>query len=161
MILIKKAMLDNMAKIKKQGDGTLAQLSEAQLLWQPDQNSNSIEILVKHLEGNIRSRSTDFLTTDGEKANRVRDDEFRSDYASKEAIIACWEAAWRQFFAQVNNLSDDDFDREVSLKGATLSVTEALVTQIVHYSGHIGQMMYIGKLVMQDDWQTLSIPKVQ
>lgn len=159
MNLISKALLDNLAKIKKQGDGTLSQLSEAQLQWQPDKDSNSIEILVKHIEGNIRSRSTDFLTSDGEKASRNRDDEFISTDSTKEEIVALWNSAWQQFSKQITDLTDDDYNKIVLLKGQETSVTEALITQIVHYSGHIGQILYIGKLIKQEDWQVLSIPK--
>lgn len=159
MSIFLKAMLQEMDKIKKQGDGTLVQLTEEQLYFAPDSESNSIAVLVQHIVGNMRSRSTDFLTTDGEKASRNRDAEFTPHTLSKEELMQEWEDAWAIFYETVYALSQEDLLQMVSIKGKETPAMAALMTQLVHYAGHIAQMMYIAKMQLQEDWQTQSIPK--
>ncbi|MEK4137599.1 DUF1572 family protein [Kurthia sp. FSL E2-0154] len=159
MSIFLKAMLQEMDKIKKQGDGTLVQLTEEQLYFAPDSESNSIAVLVQHIVGNMRSRSTDFLTTDGEKASRKRDAEFTPHTLSKEELMQEWEDAWAIFYETVHALSQEDLLQMVSVKGKETPAMAALMTQLVHYAGHIAQMMYIAKMQLQEDWQTQSIPK--
>lgn len=159
MSIFLKAMLQEMDKIKKQGDGTLIQLTEEQLYFTPDTESNSIAVLVQHIAGNMRSRSTDFLTTDGEKASRNRDAEFIHQTLSKEELMQEWEGAWAIFYETVHALSQEDLLQMVSVKGKETPAMAALMTQLVHYAGHIAQMMYVAKMQLQDDWQTQSIPK--
>lgn len=159
MSIFLKAMLQEMDKIKKQGDGTLVQLTEEQLYFAPDSESNSIAVLVQHIVGNMRSRSTDFLTTDGEKASRNRDAEFTPHTLSKEELMQEWEDAWAIFYETVHALSQEDLLQMVSIKGKETPAMAALMTQLVHYAGHIAQMMYVAKMQLQEDWQTQSIPK--
>lgn len=159
MSIFLKAMLQEMDKIKKQGDGTLVQLTEEQLYFAPDSESNSIAVLVQHIAGNMRSRSTDFLTTDGEKASRKRDAEFTPHTLSKEELMQEWEDAWAIFYETVHALSQEDLLQMVSVKGKETPAMAALMTQLVHYAGHIAQMMYIAKMQLQEAWQTQSIPK--
>ncbi|MEN0588485.1 DUF1572 family protein [Kurthia gibsonii] len=159
MSIFLKAMLQEMDKIKKQGDGTLVQLTEEQLYFAPDSESNSIAVLVQHIVGNMRSRSTDFLTTDGEKASRNRDAEFTPHTLSKEELMQEWEDAWAIFYETVHALSQEDLLQMVSVKGKETPAMAALMTQLVHYAGHIAQMMYVAKMQLQEDWQTQSIPK--
>lgn len=159
MSIFLKAILQEMDKIKKQGDGTLVQLTEEQLYFAPDSESNSIAVLVQHIVGNMRSRSTDFLTTDGEKASRNRDAEFTPHTLSKEELMQEWEDAWAIFYETVHALSQEDLLQMVSVKGKETPAMAALMTQLVHYAGHIAQMMYVAKMQLQEDWQTQSIPK--
>lgn len=159
MSIFLKAILQEMDKIKKQGDGTLVQLTEEQLYFAPDSESNSIAVLVQHIVGNMRSRSTDFLTTDGEKASRNRDAEFTPHTLSKEELMQEWEDAWAIFYETVHALSQEDLLQMVSIKGKETPAMAALMTQLVHYAGHIAQMMYVAKMQLQEDWQTQSIPK--
>ena len=159
MSIFLKAMLQEMDKIKKQGDGTLVQLTEEQLYFAPDSESNSIAVLVQHIVGNMRSRSTDFLTTDGEKASRKREAEFTPHTLSKEELMQEWEDAWAIFYETVHALSQEDLLQMVSVKGKETPAMAALMTQLVHYAGHIAQMMYVAKMQLQEDWQTQSIPK--
>lgn len=159
MSIFLKAMLQEMDKIKKQGDGTLVQLTEEQLYFAPDSESNSIAVLVQHIAGNMRSRSTDFLTTDGEKASGKRDAEFTPHTLSKEELMQEWEDAWAIFYETVHALSQEDLLQMVSVKGKETPAMAALMTQLVHYAGHIAQMMYVAKMQLQEDWQTQSIPK--
>ena len=157
--LFKDSIMARFAEIKKQGDGTIAQLSIEEMQWIPNTESNSIAILIKHICGNIHSRSTDFLTTDGEKSSRNRDDEFVDNSSLKEQLIVSWEKAWTLLFETVDQLSLEDFEKKVLLKGKEISVTEALHRQLAHYATHVGQMMYIGKQIKKEQWKTLSIPK--
>jgi len=157
--LFKDSILQRFTEVKKQGDGTISQLSIEEMQWIPNSESNSIAILLKHICGNINSRSTDFLTTDGEKISRNRDDEFVDDSDSKEDLIASWEKSWNLLFQTIDQLSQADFKKNVRLKGKDISVVEALHRQLAHYATHVGQVMYIGKLIKKEQWKTLSIPK--
>ena len=157
--LFKDSILQRFTEVKKQGDGTISQLSIEEMQWIPNSESNSIAILLKHICGNINSRSTDFLTTDGEKISRNRDDEFVDDSDSKEDLIASWEKSWNLLFQTIDQLATADFEKNVRLKGKDISVVEALHRQLAHYATHVGQVMYIGKLIKKEQWKTLSIPK--
>lgn len=161
MSIFLKAMIQEMDKVKKQGDGTLVQLTQEQLHFAPDKESNSIAVLVQHIAGNMRSRSTDFLTTDGEKTSRNRDAEFMNQTHSKEELVQEWNEAWAIFYETVHALSPEDLLQMVSVKGKETPAMAALMTQIVHYAGHVAQMMYIAKMQLQEDWQTQSIPKTK
>ncbi|MFJ8261160.1 DUF1572 family protein [Rummeliibacillus sp. NPDC094406] len=157
--LFKESILQRFTEVKNQGDGTISQLSIEEMQWIPNSESNSIAILMKHICGNINSRSTDFLTTDGEKISRNRDDEFVDDSDSKEDLIASWDKSWNLLFQTIDQLSLEDFEKNVRLKGKEISVVEALHRQLAHYATHVGQVMYIGKLIKKEQWKTLSIPK--
>ncbi|MFJ7666899.1 DUF1572 family protein [Lysinibacillus sp. NPDC097195] len=147
--------------VKADGDKTLAQLDIAQLHWAFNEESNSIAVIVKHVSGNMLSRWTDFLTSDGEKETRNRDDEFNDSIASKEELMAIWEKGWGVFFNTLNGLTEVDLLKNVTIRGQQHSVIDAIERQMAHYSSHVGQMAYIGKQIKGDAWKTLSIPRGQ
>lgn len=157
MSIFINGFLKEMNKIKQQGDQTIAQLNEAQLHWTPSHGTNSVAILIQHISGNMISRSTDFLTTDGEKPSRNRDSEFINQSYTKVELIEIWESAWTSFFNTVSSLTEEDLFQEVTVKAKQFTATAALLTMLVHYSGHISQMMMIGKLQLNDQWVPISI----
>lgn len=143
---------------KSLGDKTLERLNEEQLHWQPGEESTSAATIVKHLAGNMHSRWTDFLGTDGEKDFRDRESEFEVDDASKDVIRFRWESGWKVLFATFATLTDHDLERIVYIRAKGHSVTEAIHRQLCHYSYHVGQLVWIGKLLLGSDWESLSIP---
>jgi len=147
--------------VKELGDKTLAQMEEAQLHWAYNEESNSIAVIVKHVSGNMISRWTDFLTTDGEKPTRNRDDEFEHSLQTKEAIISAWDKGWQVFLEALASLTESDLQGHVTIRGEQLAVIDAIERQMAHYAQHVGQIIYIAKQVKGSDWQTLSIPKGQ
>jgi Protein of unknown function (DUF1572) len=147
-------------KYKGFADKAIAQVSDADFFHQIDPESNSIAIVMKHISGNLRSRWTDFLTTDGEKPDRNRDAEFeREGEDSRESIVARWEAGWRTLFAAVEPLTGDDLKRTVTIRGEPHSVVQAINRQMTHYAGHIGQIVLLAKHFAGARWRTLSIPR--
>lgn len=132
--------------IKQQGDEMLAEIAEAHLTWQPNKHSNSVSILVKHLHGNMLSRATNFLYADGEKPTRNRSAEFYNDISSKKELLALWEEGWHRLLTMLQNLRPYDVHKFVLLRGEQISVIEALSRMLVHYSEHVGQIIYITKL---------------
>jgi Protein of unknown function (DUF1572) len=147
--------------IKKLGDLTMKQLSYEELVWQPSSESNSIAIIVKHLSGNMISRWTDFLTSDGEKSWRNRDEEFEGAYSSKEEVLAAWEKGWNVIFSTLKNLKKEDILKTITIRGEAHLVLQAIHRQISHYGYHIGQIVYIGKQVKNEQFTSLSIPRGQ
>ncbi len=143
------------------GSKTLEQLDENDIHWQHNEDSNSIAIIVKHLWGNMMSRWTDFLTTDGEKTWRKRDAEFENDIKNKEELLAKWQAGWDCLFYTLKSLTADDLEKIIYIRNEGHTVIEAVNRQLVHYSYHIGQMVYIAKLLKGEHWKSLSIPKNQ
>lgn len=125
----------------------------------PDTESNSIAIIIKHMSGNMISRWTDFLTTDGEKPTRNRDGEFVEGKESKEELLAIWEQGWSVFFNTLNSLSGNDLLKTVTIRGEGLTVMQALNRQTAHYSYHVGQIVYLAKHLKNTNWKSLSIPK--
>ncbi|WP_055443148.1 DUF1572 family protein [Lacinutrix himadriensis] len=144
---------------KALGDKTIRQLSFEELQWQPNEASNSVSIIGKHLIGNMLSRWTNFLTEDGEKEWRKRDDEFIDTYTNKEAFITSWETGWICLFNAISPLTEEDQERIIYIRNQGHTVTEAINRQLAHYSYHIGQMVFLGKFLIGSDWQPLSIPK--
>jgi len=144
---------------KELGDKTIQQLSEDDIHWSINDNSNSIAVIVKHVSGNMISRWTDFLTTDGEKSNRNRDDEFIDDISSKRDMISIWEKGWSILFKTLGNLRVGDLLKVVYIRGESHTVIDAIERQLSHYAYHIGQIVYIGKRIWDENWETLSIPK--
>ena len=145
--------------IKDLGDKALAQVSDADLLWSPDGESNSIAVIVQHLHGNMMSRWTDFLTTDGEK-NRDRDGEFVAQASTTRTdILARWEQGWQCLFRTLESLRPEDLAKEVAIRGQKLGVIDAIHRQIAHYGYHVGQIVYIAKHLRGEGWQTLSIAR--
>ncbi len=141
------------------GDKTLLQLSEEQLLWQYNENSNSIAMIVRHLSGNMISRWTNFLTEDGEKPWRNRDDEFEKAVESKEELIQKWNAGWDCVFTALNSLKEEELAKTIFIRNEPQNVCDAITRQIAHYSNHVGQIVYIGKMCLDNNWASLSIPK--
>jgi hypothetical protein len=144
---------------KKLGEGAIAQVTDAQLTIVLDDEMNSIAQIVKHMAGNMRSRWTDFLTTDGEKPNRERDSEFVDPPANRAAVLALWESGWRFVFAALEPLSDDDLSRVVHIRGERHSVLQAINRQMTHYAYHVGQIVLLGKHFTGSAWHSLSIPR--
>ena len=141
------------------GDKTFNQLSEEQLLWKYNEESNSIATIVKHLWGNMLSRWTDFLTSDGEKEWRNRDAEFENNIQSKQELIDKWNQGWQCLFSALNSIIPDDLSKEIYIRNQGHTVTEAINRQLAHYPYHIGQIVFIGKMVCNENWTSLSIPK--
>jgi hypothetical protein len=145
---------------KELGEKAMAQLEEKELNWAPSAESNSIVLIVKHLYGNMLSRWTDFLTTDGEKEWRNRDAEFETKKdLTREELNWMWEDGWALFFRTLYSLTDADLDKIVKIRGEAHTVLEALQRQTAHYSYHIGQIVYLAKACKDKDWNSLSIPK--
>ena len=144
---------------KSLGDKTFNQLTEEQLFWLSNVDDNSIAIIVKHIAGNMRSRWTNFLTEDGEKEWRNRDDEFINSFTTKEEVIAYWEMGWQCLFNALNTITPENFDSIVYIRNQGHTITEAINRQLCHYSYHIGQIVFLGKLLLGNDWESLSIAK--
>ncbi|CAL2103247.1 conserved protein of unknown function [Tenacibaculum sp. 190130A14a] len=141
------------------GDQTFSQLSDEQLFHQVNKESNSIAIIAKHIAGNMLSRWTNFFTEDGEKEWRNRDDEFINTFASREEVLTYWEKGWNIFLNTIQSLKDEDLERIIYIRNQGHTVTEAINRQICHYPYHIGQIVFLGKLLKNDTWNSLSIPK--
>lgn len=137
----------------------MAQCPEDELGAEIDAQSNSIAIVVKHMVGNMRSRWTDFLTTDGEKANRQRDTEFEAPLRSRAEILAMWESGWKLVFDAVTPLTEDDLEKTVTIRGEPHSVMQAINRQIAHYSYHVGQIVFLARHFAGSEWKTLTILK--
>ena len=144
---------------KKLAERAMDQVSDEQLFLTLDDEANSIAIVVKHMAGNMRSRWTDFLTTDGEKPNRERDTEFVAPPATREALLQVWEDGWNCVFRAIEPLSESDLARTVTIRGEPHSVMQAVNRQVAHYSHHIGQIVLLAKHFAHDRWQSLSIPR--
>jgi hypothetical protein len=141
------------------GRAAIEQVSDQDIQWTPDAESNSIAIIVKHIHGNARSRFTDFLTTDGEKPDRHRDNEFIPGTTSKSEVLDGWDAAWSLVFGALDPLTDADLTREVAIRSEKHTVLDAILRQLAHYAYHIGQIVYIAKHRSDSNWRTLSIAK--
>lgn len=141
------------------GEKTFAQLAEHELFWQYNTSSNSIAIIVNHLHGNMKSRWTDFLSTDGEKTWRNRDLEFENEIKTSTELLEKWEAGWSCLFNALESIDEDSFETEIYIRNQRHTIVEALNRQMMHYTYHIGQIVYIGRMLKDDNWQSLSIPK--
>jgi len=144
---------------KKLAERAMEQVTDEQLCAALDEEANSIAIIVKHIAGNMRSRWTDFLTTDGEKPNRDRDSEFVDPAATRKALLDEWEDGWERLFRALESLSDADLGRTVTIRGEPHSVMQAVNRQVAHYSHHVGQIVLLAKHLAHDRWQSLSVPR--
>ncbi|CAN5162764.1 DUF1572 domain-containing protein [soil metagenome] len=144
---------------KNLGDKAIDQLSDEEVLRKPNDASNSIALIVHHLSGNMLSRFTDFLTTDGEKPWRDREAEFEESYADKNVMVIAWENGWKCLFNTLESLQPDDLSRLIYIRNEGQTVLEAIQRQLAHYSSHVGQIMYQAKVMKGDDFKSLSIPK--
>ena len=147
------------ARYKQMGERVFEQLDDEDFFYVPDDESNSMYVIIKHMAGNMRSRWTDFLTSDGEKPDRNRDAEFVGDAVTREQIMALWESGWRHVFHALASLDEADLLRTVQVRGEPCSVVQAITQQLGHYAQHVGQMSYVGKHLKGERWVSLSIPK--
>ena len=154
-----RSVLIRFKEYKSLGEKTFAQLTDEEMLRQPNEASNSIAIIIQHMHGNMLSRWTDFLTSDGEKAWRTRDAEFEDQNSSKEKLIALWQEGWTLFLDTLKSLSAADLEKNIYIRKETLSVIDAINRQMAHYPYHVGQIIFIAKMIKNKDWQNLSIPK--
>jgi hypothetical protein len=147
---------------KRMGEGAMAQLSDDEIFRLIDAEANSVALIVKHMAGNMRSRWTDFLTSDGEKPDRNRDTEFEMNPGTTRAdVMAWWETGWKCVFDAVDPLQPEDMGRTITIRGEAHSVVQAINRQIAHYSYHIGQIVLLAKHFKSASWKSLSIPKGQ
>lgn len=144
---------------KNLGEKAMEPLMEDELHWQYNEESNSIAVLVNHISGNMQSRFTNFLTEDGEKPWRNRDAEFENSYQSKEELLNIWEKGWDCLFQVLEQLDEENLKNTVTIRGEAMLVADALFRQLSHYAYHVGQMVYIAKMIKNSDWKSLSIPK--
>jgi hypothetical protein len=144
---------------KKLGEGALAQVSDEQLFAALDPEMNSIAVIVNHMAGNMRSRWTDFLHSDGEKPDRNRDREFEPPPANRAAVMALWTSGWQCLFDALEPLSEADIDRSVLIRGEPHSVMQAVNRQIAHYAYHVGQIVFLAKHLQSANWKSLSVPR--
>jgi hypothetical protein len=145
---------------KRMAEGAMAQLKDNELFTTLDPESNSIALIVKHMSGNMRSRFTDFLTTDGEKPDRHRDQEFEiSPTTTRADLTKWWEDGWERLFAAIEALKPDDVMRKVTIRGEPHTVMQAINRQIAHYAYHTGQIVFMAKHIRSAKWKSLSIPR--
>ena len=151
--------VDLLRYYKKLAERAMDQVTDEQLYATLDDEANSIAVVVKHIAGNMRSRWTDFLTSDGEKPDRNRDSEFVDAPPTREALLQAWEDGWERVFRALEPLSDADLGRTITIRGEAHSVMQAINRQMAHYPHHIGQIVLLAKHFAGDKWHSLSIPK--
>lgn len=144
---------------KRLADRTFEQIDAKDFYVSPEAFNNSIAVIIKHMHGNMISRWTNFLTEDGEKEWRKRDEEFQPDNHDQEHLLQLWEEGWQVLFSTLAALTPADLDKTIFIRTKPLSVIEAIHRQLTHYASHVGQIIYIGKYIKQENWQTLSIKK--
>lgn len=144
---------------KSLAEKAIDRLTNEQLNWQPNETSNSIAIIIKHMHGNMVSRWTNFLAEDGEKESRKRDEEFEGEHNSKEQILEWWDEGWLVCLTSLKSLSPEDLTKTITIRNQPLNVVDAINRQIAHYSYHIGQVIYISKWLINTKWISLSIPR--
>ncbi|AEM71431.1 protein of unknown function DUF1572 [Allomuricauda ruestringensis DSM 13258] len=146
-------------RYKTMGDKTFVQISDADIHWKHNDSDNSIAIIVKHIVGNMMSRWTNFLSEDGEKSWRNRDMEFEEPYTSKSEMITAWEKGWKCLFEALGSINPSNFQSKVKIRNEEHSIVEAINRQLAHYASHVGQIVFVGKMIKGHDWKSLSIPK--
>jgi len=144
---------------KKLAEGAVDQVTDEQLFTAPDEEGNSIGVVVKHMVGNMRSRWTEFLTTDGEKPDRDRDSEFVDPPSTRRALLEVWEDGWKRVFEALEPLTEADLGRTVRIRGEAHSVMQAINRQVAHYPNHVGQVVMLAKHFAHDRWRSLSVPR--
>ena len=144
---------------KSLAERAMGQIREEELLASLDSEGNSIAVIAKHMAGNMRSRWTDFLTTDGEKADRNRDSEFEEPPGSRDVLLAIWEGGWQCLFAALERLTERDLARTITIRGEAHSVMQAINRQVAHYSCHCGQIVFLAKHFKGSEWESLSVPR--
>ncbi|WP_028782256.1 DUF1572 family protein [Thalassobacillus devorans] len=154
-----RVVIERFDSLRDLGVKTIHQISEEGIHWKYNAESNSIAVIVKHLSGNMVSRWSDFLTSDGEKASRQRDDEFEDDIPSKNELLTVWDSGWNTLFTALRSLTAEDLLNQITIRGENHLVIEAIERQMAHYAYHVGQIVYIGKQINGNEWESLSIPK--
>ena len=144
---------------KHLGEQAMLQIDDSRLGWQANEESNSIPTIVKHLHGNMLSRWTDFLTEDGEKPWRQRDAEFENNITTREEVMKAWNEGWSCLFHALNSITDSDLDKTIYIRNDGHTVLEAINRQLAHYPYHIGQIVFVAKMIKNDGWKSLSIPR--
>ncbi len=144
---------------KKLADRAIDQVSDEEFFAVIDPESNSIAVIVKHIAGNLHSRWRDFLTTDGEKPDRDRDQEFEMIEDTRESLLEFWESGWATLFSSIEPLTEEDFSKTIKIRGEPHTVIEAINRQLTHYSYHIGQIVFLAKHLRSTEWKTLSVPR--
>lgn len=152
-------VLDNFRNMKRTAERAMEQLRFDELRLAPTEESNSISRIVKHMSGNTVSRWTDFLTSDGEKPTRDRDDEFEGDYSSLGELMDAWNTGWERLFETFDQLKSDDLLKVVYIRSEPHNVIQAIERQVFHLSYHIGQIVYVAKQIRNSEWKTLTIPR--
>ena len=156
-----KFSIDRFQFLKKQAEDSIAQINEDEkLYWSPDNESNSVAILAKHITGNIRSRWTDIFNTDGEKPDRNRPGEFDVNYKpTRDQLMALWDESWQVLFSTLIGLHPEDITKNIYIRKEPHSVMKAILRQLTHYAVHVGQITFLAKHISSENWQTLSIPR--
>jgi uncharacterized damage-inducible protein DinB len=157
--LFLQSALKRFREYKTLGEKTFAQLEENDMLFTPNESSNSIAVIIQHMHGNMLSRWTNFLTEDGEKEWRRRDEEFESRQGTKKELIQLWDEGWAALFSALENLEATDLTRTITIRSQPLTVVDAINRQFAHYSYHVGQIVYLGRWIRNNEWTSLSIPK--
>lgn len=153
------SMVSHFSSYRLLGEKAMGQMQDVMLFWQYNPESNSVATIVKHLAGNMLSRWTDIFNTDGEKEWRNRDAEFVNDVNSREELMALWNSGWDRLFETLSSLQETDLERVIYIRNEAHTVMDAINRQLAHYSSHIGQIIYIGKMVCNEEWISLSIPR--
>ena len=156
---MKDLFLKRFEYYKSLGDKAFDQLTDDQIFWQYNEESNSIAVIVKHIAGNMLSRWTNFLTEDGEKSWRHRDEEFVNTFKTKDEVLEFWEKGWKCLFDALNQINDENLYATIYIRGEAHPVIDAILRQLAHYPYHIGQIVYIAKMIKNEDWKTLSIAR--
>ena len=163
METISNAFLQSVTKrltyYKDLGDKTFEQLNEADFHFTPNAESNCVALIIQHMAGNMLSRWTDFLTTDGEKDWRNRDTEFQEQNLTKQQLIDLWQKGWNCLLSSLNSLTEEDLLKTIYIRSEGLLVVDAINRQLAHYPYHVGQIIYLAKVIKNEDWQNLSIAK--
>ncbi len=144
---------------KELGDKTFEQLNDNDFSYQPNEASNSIAIIIQHMHGNMLSRWTNFLTEDGEKDWRSRDAEFEVFNKSKDELLSLWNNGWRCLLDSLESLQPEDLEKTIHIRTEPLKVYDAILRQLAHYPYHVGQIVYIGRMLKDAEWKSLSVPK--
>jgi len=156
-----KDIIKRFQSYKELGDKTFAQLDDKDFFYQPSAESNSIAIIIQHMHGNMLSRFTNFLTEDGEKPWRKRDEEFEQSNVTQQSLIDAWNEGWERLFETLRNLKREDLTKTTPIRNEPLPAYDALLRALAHLAYHVGQIVYLGKAIKDGEWKTLSIPKKQ
>lgn len=154
-----ESVIKRFKEYKILGEKTFDQLNDEEMHFQPNEESNSIAIIIQHMHGNMLSRWTNFLSEDGEKEWRKRDDEFELHQFSKQQLIEKWNEGWKVFLDTLESLTLNDLSKTITIRSQPLNVVDAINRQMAHYSYHVGQIVYLGRWIKQSEWKSLSIPK--